>query len=212
MTASVLIAFIVTSLAMDFTPGPAVLKVIGDSMTHGWRRTQPSIAGILSANAMYCMLSALGLSALVLAFPMLFDAIKWIGVAYLGWIGLRAIHAALFSEEGRVAPSPRTSATRLFSTSFVLQGANPKSFLYFAAILPAFAGNADNVPLWIILLGIISVCLEYPVLLFYSLLGGTIANFASRGFGRRILDAVAGVAVIGAAMMVARTSLQNRGA
>ena len=211
MTSSTLIAFILTSLIMDFTPGPAVLKVVGDSMSHGWKKTQPSIAGILSANAMYCMLSALGLSALIFAMPALFDIIKWVGVAYLGYLGLAAIYAALFSSEGRVAPSPLASPKRLFTSSFVLQGANPKSFLYFAAILPAFAGSGEDAPFWIIVLGILSVSMEYPVLVLYSLLGGTIANFATRGAGRRIIDAVAGIAVIGAAAMIARTSLQHRG-
>jgi homoserine/homoserine lactone efflux protein len=209
MTAAALIAFIITSLALDFTPGPAVLKVAGDSMTHGWRRTQPSIAGILVANAVYCLLSASGLAALVLAFPVRFDFIKWMGMLYLVWIGLRALHAALFASEARLAPTRVSTPGRLFYSSFVLQGANPKAVLYYVAILPAFAGDSEHAAQWFLLLGILEIAMEYPALLFYSVVGGSLSAFASRRM-QRALDALAGIAVIGAAAIVARTSLQQR--
>jgi threonine/homoserine/homoserine lactone efflux protein len=209
MTVAALIAFIVTSLALDFTPGPAVLKVVGDSMAHGWRRTQPSIAGILVANAVYCLLSAAGLAALVVAFPVLFDFIKWVGMLYLGWIGLRALHAALFTSEVRPAPTSVSTPGRLFYSSFVLQGANPKAVLYYVAILPAFAGDSEHAAKWFLLLGMLEIAMEYPALLLYSLVGGSLFTIVSRRL-RRALDALAGVAVVGAAAMVARTSLQQR--
>ncbi|HWX82290.1 MAG TPA: LysE family translocator [Xanthobacteraceae bacterium] len=209
MSVAALIAFIVTSLALDFTPGPAVLKVVGDSMAHGWQRTQPSIAGILVANAVYCLLSAAGLAALVLAFPVLFDFIKWMGMLYLGWIGLRSLQAALFTSEVRPGPTPVSTPGRLFYSSFVLQGANPKAVLYYVAILPAFAGDSEHAAKWFLLLGMLEIAMEYPALLFYSLVGGGLSTFASRRL-QRALDALAGVAVIGAAAMVARSSLQQR--
>ena len=209
MTVATLIAFIVTSLILDFTPGPAVLKVVGDSMTHGWRRTQPSIAGILVANAMYCLLSVAGLAALVLAFPVLFDAIKWIGMLYLAWIGLRTIYGALFASTARPSAAPVSSPGRLFYSSFVLQGANPKAVLYYVAVLPAFAGDDEHAARWLLLLGVLEIAMEYPALLFYALIGGSLSAFVSRRLPRA-LDAVAGIAVMGAAAMVARTSLQQR--
>src|ERR1041385_3302449 len=180
MTAAALIAFIVTSLALDFTPGPAVLKVVGDSMAHGWRRTQPSIAGILVANAVYCLLSAAGLAALVLAFPTLFDFLKWMGMLYLAWIGVRALHAALFAADVHLVPAPVSTPGRLFYSSFVLQGANPKAVLYYVAILPAFAGDGEHAARWFLLLGMLEIAMEYPALLFYSLVGGGLSAFASR--------------------------------
>src|SRR5215469_9548640 len=180
MTVATLIAFIVTSLILDFTPGPAVLKVVGDSMTHGWRRTQPSIAGILAANATYCLLSVVGLAALVLAFPAVFDAIKWIGMLYLVWIGLRMAYAALFGSTVRPSAAPLSSPARLFYSSFVLQGANPKAVLYYVAILPAFVGNGAHAAKWFLLLGVLEIAMEYPALLFYSFVSGSLLAFASR--------------------------------
>lgn len=207
---TVFLAFVVTSTLMDLTPGPAVLKVVGDGMRHGLRPAQFSIAGILAANAMYCGISALGLSALLLAFPVLFEFIKWAGVAYLIWIGLQSLRDARSGEAGQGQVSPHGAPRALFRSSFVLQGANPKSYLYFAAILPAFA-PADAAPQWILILGAISILLEYPSLLLYSLLGGKAAQYATGPFARRTFSGLSGTAVIGAAAMVARTSLPARG-
>lgn len=207
---TVFLAFVVTSTLMDLTPGPAVLKVVSDGMRHGLKPAQYSIAGILSANAMYCAFSALGLSALLLAFPMLFEFIKWAGVAYLVWIGLQALRDAWSGEAGQAQISPHGTPRALFRSSFVLQGANPKSYLYFAAILPAFA-PADAAPQWILILGAISILLEYPSLLLYSLLGGKAAQYATGPVARRAFSGLSGMAVIGAAAMVARTSLPPRG-
>ena len=204
------LAFVLTSVLMDLTPGPAVLKVVGDGMRHGFKPAQASIAGILAANAMYCALSALGLSALLTAFPVLFEFIKWAGVAYLVWIGLQSLRDAWSGEAVPAAVSPRGTPRALFRSSFVLQGANPKSYLYFAAILPAFA-PADAAPQWILILGAISILLEYPSLLVYSLLGGKVAQAATGPKARRGFSALSGTAVIAAAVMVARSSLAPRG-
>lgn len=207
---TVFIAFVVTSTLMDLTPGPAVLKVVGDGIRYGLKPAQFSIAGILSANAMYCAFSAFGLSALLLAFPMLFEFIKWVGVAYLVWIGLQSLRDAWSGEAAQAQVSPHGTPRALFRSSFVLQGANPKSYLYFAAILPAFA-PADAAPQWILILGAISILLEYPSLLLYSLLGGKAAQYVTGPFARRAFSGLSGTAVIGAAAMVARTSLPARG-
>src|SRR5687767_9380997 len=94
MDLAAVLAFAVTTLIMDLTPGPAVLKVVGDSMGNGWRPAQASVIGILAANAIYITAAALGLSGLFLAFPGLFDIVKWAGVSYLAWIGLREMIGA----------------------------------------------------------------------------------------------------------------------
>lgn len=205
-----IIAFAVTTIIMDFTPGPAVLKVVGDSMGNGWRPAQASVIGILSANAVYCMGAALGLSALFLAFPALFDVVKWAGVAYLVWIGISEIANAWRASGGDVKPRPVATPRQLFRSSFILQIGNPKAVLYFCAILPAFAGLTSAPAFWIIVLGAIGLVAEYGVLFLYTMLGSRLAQLASRASFKPLFDAFAGVLIISAAFMIARTSLQSR--
>ena len=147
-------------------------------MANGWRPAQASILGILSANAVYCLCSALGVGAVILAAPQLFEAVKYAGTAYLAWLGISALRGAgtLGAAEVSVGPAARPSA--LFRQSFVLQSANPKSVLFYCAMLPVFAGAAEGAAARIVLLGIFSFVLEYPVLLAYSLLAVAGARLA----------------------------------
>lgn len=209
MTLSLLAAFCLTTILIDLTPGPAVMKVIGDALGNGWRKAQASVAGILAANALYCLLSALGLSALLLAAPLMFEAVKWAGAAYLVWLGLKAIKnsgSALETDAGAAAVA--TPGT-MFRSSLVVQISNPKSFLYFSAILPAFASVAEKTSPAILALGFLSLVTEYTVLSFYSLLSGRLRAKATGKSARRALTLLNGAALFAVAAMVARTSFRT---
>src|SRR5580698_10846606 len=110
--------FAVTETVLCFTPGPAVLLVLSQALVRGTKRTVFSILGILSANTVYFAISATGLGAVLLASYNVFFAIKWIGAAYLVWLGL----SALFGKSKLVSVKPdetrAVSDTRLFVNGF----------------------------------------------------------------------------------------------
>jgi threonine/homoserine/homoserine lactone efflux protein len=203
-------AFLTTNFLLNITPGPAVMQVVGHSMANGWRPAQASILGILTANGMYCAFAALGLGALILALPQLFDAVKWAGMAYLAWLGLRALGNAFGSRPIETTASGHARPAELFRQSFLLQGANPKSVFFFCALLPTFAGSAVGAPARIALLGAVALVLEYPVLLAYALLAARARVVVTGGFGRRALDFLSGCVLLGAVSRVAATSAQRR--
>ena len=210
LSAASLAAFATTTLVMNLTPGPAVMQVIGHSISNGWRASQASILGIFAANALYCALSVLGLGAVILAAPSLFEAIKWCGVTYLGWLGITALRSALRAGSPLQAPTLRARPLALFRQSFVLQGANPGAVLYFCTLLPMFAGDVEGAPLRIAVLGLVATVLEYPVLLGYALLASRARRWFSGTEARRALDALSGSALLLAAGSVARATLRPR--
>jgi homoserine/homoserine lactone efflux protein len=205
-----LTAFATTHLLLCLTPGPAVMQVVAHSMVNGWRPAQASIVGVLGANGMYCMLAALGMGALILALPEIFEAVKWIGMTYLACLGVRSLKSAFRSSRLETPAIPPAAPIQLFRQSFLLQGANPKSVLTFCALLPAFVGEAEGASIRIILLGLIAIVLEYPILLAYSVLAARARRLITTGKGRRVLNGFSGVALIGAAGSVALTTLQRR--
>ncbi len=205
-----LAAFMTTHILLCLTPGPAVMQVVAHSMVNGWRPAQASILGVLGANGMYCMLAALGMGALILALPELFELVKWVGMTYLVWLGLRSLMSAFRPSRLDASAAPPATPLQLFRQSFLLQGANPKSVLTFCALLPAFVGEAEGASIRIILLGFLAIVLEYPILLVYSLLAARARRLIATGRGRRVLSAFSGLALIGAAGSVAATTLQRR--
>ena len=138
MTWQVWSAFFVIETVLCLTPGPAVLFVLSQALTRGAAKPVWSISGILASNTLYFILSATGLGAILLASYNLFFAIKWIGAAYLVWLGVSAFlgkSKTLSIRRSDAMPVPRR---RLFVNGFILQMSNPKALIFFTAFLPQF--------------------------------------------------------------------------
>jgi len=174
--------FALTEFLLSLTPGPAVLLVIGLSMREGFRIGFMATLGILSTNAVFFTLSALGIGALIVASATLFTIIKWVGAAYLVYLGVGMIAPLVrrlwqkrsfgkgldLSEAKAAAPKFPQTAVKSFWQGFTLQASNPKNILFFVAILPQFISPDGNLGTQFVMLGVVSVLLELPVLVFYG--------------------------------------------
>lgn len=120
------------------TPGPNMLHVMVQSIHHGTRRSVISMAGLMTANIACLLASAAGLGALLKASPALFDVLKYAGVAYLVWLGVKAWRAPVgthdASDERPTPPSARAMYLTALGTGF----SNPKLIIFAAALFPQF--------------------------------------------------------------------------
>ena len=207
---ALVLGFIATFMALNFTPGPAVLKVVSDAVTNGVGPAHASMAGVFAANLMYALLAAAGMSALLLAFPVIFETVKWIGVAYLTWLAFSTFKTMFVLNSVASDRVKKRTPKALFWSSFAIQGANPKSVLSFGIMLPVFAGAGEGIEMRMMVLALFNVVLEYPALLFYAVVGSSASKFAVTTFSRRILSFVSGCGLGFAAFMIARTSIQTR--
>jgi threonine/homoserine/homoserine lactone efflux protein len=194
--------FLTTNFILSLTPGPAVMLVTSHALANGWRRSQPSVLGIMSGNATYCVLAALGLGVLFVEMPVLVGVVKGVGALYLVWIGLRSL---MNSESALAFTTARPGAPRamLYRQALLLQLSNPKSILFFCALLPQFASAGAAGPWQMLGLGFAAIVLEYPVLTAYSIAGGRAQRLASTPFALHSLNVLAGALLIVAAARVA---------
>ena len=173
-----LTVFVLAALALLLMPGPAVLYIVGRSLEQGRIAGIVSTLGIALGSTAHVLFAALGLSALLLQSALAFSVVKYLGVAYLIFLGIRTLLRK--TDAAEVRPSGRKGYTRLFSQGFVVNLLNPKTALFFFAFLPQFVSPArGSVVLQILILGAIFVSMAVVSDSMYALVAGTAGNFLS---------------------------------
>jgi homoserine/homoserine lactone efflux protein len=191
--------FTITETILCLSPGPAVLLVLSVSLTRGWSPGLQASAGILAANTLYFLLSATSLGAILLASWEVFFLIKWVGAAYLIWLGLTMVVARGTRAPHTAAhPTPPPTRRETFLHGVVTQGANPKALIFFTALLPQFVDPTEPVALQIAILAVTSILIEFGVLAAYTALASRARRFAQRPRFARGLERLGGGLLIGA--------------
>ncbi len=180
---STLWLFLLAALALLLVPGPAVLYILTRSATQGRRAGLASVLGVEAGSLIHSMAAAFGLSALLMTSAIAFQVVKYVGAAYLVYLGIRAL---LSREEGgqEAAPVPRSNL-QLFAKGFLVNLLNPKTALFFYAFLPQFVDPLRGaVQGQIFMLGLIFVTLATCTDSLYALLGSSIGGwlFTRSGF------------------------------
>lgn len=203
MTLKLLLIFAVTEFLLSMTPGPAVLLVISQGMKFGFASSIRGTLGILTGNAIYFALSAAGLGALLIASATLFEVIRWVGVAYLVYVGIRMLISKADAEIIVDRSISYRRSLRLFSQGLITQLSNPKAIVFFTALLPQFISPGNQVFQQFLVLGITSIVVEFPILLVYGLIAERGVHLIPKGRLSAVPDRVAGAFLIGAGIGLA---------
>ena len=207
MTFQTWLLFLVMETALSLSPGPAVFYVVSQGI-RAFPRAVPATLGILSANAIYFALSATSLGALIAASARFFTIAKWVGAAYLIYLGIKSLRSAAASRSialtGTAAPGdedarggqPPGVATRggqppsvaprgndrrqIYLGALTLQLSNPKALLFFLALLPQFIDTQRAVAPQMLILAATSMLPECCILLAYGWLAHGAAHASAR--------------------------------
>jgi threonine/homoserine/homoserine lactone efflux protein len=167
--------FIATALALLAIPGPAVLYVVGRSIDQGRTAGLASVLGITTGTIVHITAATVGLSSLVLASKLAFDAVRYVGAAYLVLLGVRRL-LTRGAEEAADGRAPRT-LRRLYTQGFVVNLLNPKTIVFVFAFIPQFVDvGAGHVWLQILLLGLTFAGLGFLSDSLYAIVAGTVAD------------------------------------
>jgi len=166
-----LLLFLVTTFVVVLSPGPAAIAVTAEAASSGFKRSFLVIVGIATANVVYFVLSATGIAALIIASHTLFMVIKWVGVAYLLYLGFGAI----FSDAGPIninrSNKKNGAAYKVFLRGFILEISNPKALLYFSALLPQFIDISKPIIPQVTIFCFITLVLDLTCYSLYGYLG-----------------------------------------
>jgi len=170
-----LAVFVGAALLLLVVPGPAVLYVVTQSVSHGRRAGIVAVAGITTGTLVHIVAATIGLSALLASSALAFDAVKYLGAAYLIVIGIRR----LLGLEPELEPQARPSRDlgRLYRQGIVVNTLNPKTALFFLAFLPQFV-DPDAGAAWaqILVLGLLFACLGFLSDSMWAIVSGTLGE------------------------------------
>jgi threonine/homoserine/homoserine lactone efflux protein len=180
--ASTLALFALAAIALLVIPGPAVLYIVTRSVDQGRAAGLASVCGVHVGTLVHVAAAALGLSALLVSSATAYQAVRWLGAAYLIWLGVRRLLARDEDPrpEGDGRPR-RLGLRRIFAQGVVVNVLNPKTALFFLAFLPQFVDvSRGSVPFQVVVFGVAFVVLGLASDSAYALLASTGAGWLRR--------------------------------
>jgi threonine/homoserine/homoserine lactone efflux protein len=196
MAIETLISFAAASAIMLMIPGPTVLLVVSYALGQGWRAAAPMAVGVALGDFTAMTLSMLGVGALLAASAAAFTAVKWIGAAYLIWLGVKLWRAG--GTAAGAEPRRASGARRMMLHAWLVTTLNPKSIVFFVAFLPQFVDPAAPLTPQLLAFQAIFLCLALLNAFGYALLAARARRSVASPRMMRIAHRVGGGALIGA--------------
>lgn len=172
--------FAATALLMVLTPGPNMIYLISRSVSQGARAGVVSLLGVAAAFVLHMLAAAAGLTALFLAVPLAYEALKWIGALYLLWLAWQAVRPGARSPFEPV-PLPPDPPARLLRMGFLTCALNPKAAVLYLSVLPQFV-SPEHGPVFVqsVVLGLTQIAISFGVNLLIALSAAGVATWFVR--------------------------------
>ena len=176
---STLVAYVLVVLGFAFIPGPATLLTITRATSSGTRAGIATSAGIAAGDIVHTFMAVVGISAIVATSAALFTIVKYVGAAYLVYLGIRAIIEK--TPANLAAGTLAISAGKAFRQAVLTEVLNPKTALFFLAFLPQFVRPENgSVMLQLMILGVIFVVLGLFSTVIFAVSAGGVGKFLRR--------------------------------
>lgn len=196
-------AFVAAMAVLAITPGPANVFAVATGMQRGKAAALAGVAGMTCATLVWFAAAALGLGALIAAFPAVFHWVAIGGGLYVAWLGAKALWRAW---KGDVLAIETVTAARgkrgAFVDGFAVQIANPKAVLFFTAVLPPFLDIARPVAPQLAMFGAATIGFDLIAMNAYGLGGAALSRFMNEPRFRRGFEAFVGLLLLTASGLI----------
>jgi threonine/homoserine/homoserine lactone efflux protein len=190
------LAFAATSAVLLLIPGPTILLVVSYALGQGWRAALPTALGVALGDFTAITLSVLGVGALLASSATLFTALKWIGAAYLVWLGVKLWRAG-GALEARPWTDPVTSL-RMLAHAWIVTALNPKGITFFIAFLPQFVDPSQAFLPQVLILEATFLLLAFANAFGYALVSARVRVAFRNPRAIRNLNRIGGTLLVGA--------------
>ena len=199
MTLDTWFSFTLAAMILCFSPGPTVFLVMGQSLTYGKRSALPLISGVLAGDMVVMSLSLLGLGAILTVSANLFMLLKYLGAAYLCYLGIKAWRTKVNTTQDQHL----NSSTTLFKEALVVTALNPKGIIFFMAFFPLFIDPKLAYLPQILILALSFLMVSALSVSFYSLFAGHLKPKVTSAKLQKLFNKLSGSLLIGAGALTA---------
>jgi threonine/homoserine/homoserine lactone efflux protein len=199
------LSFCAASAILLAIPGPTVLLVISYALGHGRKVAFATVAGVTLGDFTAMTASMLGLGALLATSATIFTLLKWLGAAYLIYLGIKLWRAPVAVGEGAdgLAVLPKEKPGRIFAHAYLVTALNPKSLIFFVAFLPQFLDANGPVAVQLAIFEITFLVLATANASLYALLAAMARQQIRKPLVQRIVNRTGGSLMIGAGVLAA---------
>ncbi|HWE20335.1 MAG TPA: LysE family translocator [Hyphomicrobiaceae bacterium] len=201
MTVETWLAFTAATVVLLIIPGPTILLVASYALGRGMRTALPVAVGVALGDFTAMTLSMIGLGALLATSALLFTALKWLGAAYLIWLGIR-----LWRAGGALHAAPRDEAaapSRMLGHAWIVTALNPKSITFFVAFMPQFVNPHGDFWAQMLVFEATFVTLAFLNAAAYAVIASRTRSFVRSPRAVSIFNRVGGSLLIGAGLATA---------
>ena len=195
-------AFLSVMGVMAVAPGPANVFAIATGAQKGREAVLAGVVGMNAATLVWFSAAALGLGAVILAFPRTFRLIAYAGAAYVAWLGAKAIWAAFQKPRQDVHAGVKLGKSSL-RDGFAVQISNPKALLFFTAVLPPFLDPSRPLPTQLLVFAAATITFDVLAMSAYGFGGAALAARMNEPQFRRGFQIAVGLLLLGAATLMA---------
>jgi threonine/homoserine/homoserine lactone efflux protein len=203
MTIEHWLAFVAASAVLLAIPGPTVLLVISYALGHGRKAATSTIAGVALGDFIAMTASMLGLGALLAASATLFTILKWIGAAYLIYLGIKLWRAPVVQSNVDQAEvdTPAERPLRIFLHTFIVTALNPKSIIFFVAFLPQFLDSSKPISSQMVIFELTFLVLATLNASIYGILASMARKSIRKPGVQQAINRIGGTLMIGAGLL-----------
>ncbi|MEE4355101.1 MAG: LysE family translocator [Desulfococcaceae bacterium] len=195
-------AFALAAAVILVIPGPTIILVVSQAVSHGRKSVIPLVLGVVSGDFTAMTFSLMGLGALLSVSVTLFTILKWIGALYLFYIGIRMWRKPA-EDVGEETAVPKISSWHLFRSSYIVTALNPKGIAFFLAFLPQFVNPHESASAQLLIMGMTFLVLAGINAALYAVFAGHLRDSMRKGPVRKWFNRCGGSALIGAGVLTA---------
>ena len=205
MTIELWLAFLTAVVILFLIPGPIMILVISESISNGKKAAIPLVSGVLLGGFTAMSLSILGLGAILATSATLFLVLKWFGVFYLVYLGIKTWHKNAydsFDDAGNAAANT-AMPKKMFGSAFLVTALNPKDIVFFVAFLPQFVNPASEALPQILILMATFLIVDMLFIIAFVVFSHSIKAKIKSAQAQRKINKIGGGALVGAGLLTA---------